>query len=67
MKQSDVNDLITDRVDEMENGVQREFVNWVLQFERENMDKENAPYKQDYRNKIEDLDLSSAPTDNVKK
>jgi hypothetical protein len=57
MKQQEVNSLILDEVDEIENEMRREFIDWILRFERSKMDRESPHYKDDFKKQLKSFDL----------
>lgn len=55
MKQSDINRLITEKVDQMEDADQRQFIQDILAYERAKMDREKPHYKDEYHDKIDEF------------
>lgn len=54
MNVDEVNRLITNEVDDIEDGDTKQFIRKILKFERGNMGKDNYEYKKTYRNLIKD-------------
>lgn len=52
MDADEVNQLITNEVDNISDKNRKQFVRRILKFERGNMDKENYEYKESYKNMI---------------
>lgn len=55
MDAEEVNQLITDEVDNISDKNQKQVVRKILKFERGNLDKENYEYKQSYKNLIKEF------------
>lgn len=49
MRQPDVNRLITDKVDEIDDKGQRQFIKEILKFERDRLDQPMPRYTDDYK------------------
>lgn len=58
MKQSDINKLITDMVDEIDSTEEKQFIRDILAFERSKMDREQPHYKDTYQDHIEQYALN---------
>lgn len=58
MRQSEINKLITDMVDEIDSPEQKQFIREILAFERSKMDLENPHYKDTYQDQIEKYALT---------
>lgn len=54
MKKPEVNRLITDKVDEIDDKNQRQFIKEILKFERDNIDQPMPRYTADYKDLVED-------------
>jgi hypothetical protein len=55
MDADEVNQLITNEVDNISDKNRKQFVRRILKFERGNMDKENYEYKESYKNMIKEF------------
>lgn len=53
MEKEDVNELILDKVDEIEDSHIRQFIDDILRFERSELDKAQPHYKTDYKTYLE--------------
>lgn len=54
MEKPEVNRLITDKVDEIDEKDQRQFIKDVLQFERDNLDQPMPRYTEEFKEKVDD-------------
>jgi mannitol-1-phosphate/altronate dehydrogenase len=54
MEREDVNELILQKVDDIEDDGIRKFVEDILRFERAELDKKRPHYKDDYKTYLED-------------
>lgn len=52
MRPPEVNRLITDKVDEIEDDKQRDFIKEILKFERDHLDQPMPRYTDDYKQKV---------------
>lgn len=57
MHKPEVNRLITNKVDEIEDDDQREFIKRILKFERDNLDQPMPRYSDEYKDMIDDIVL----------
>lgn len=55
MEDTEINRLIENKVDQIEDSNQRQFIKDILAFERSKMDREQPHYKNDYHDKIDEL------------
>lgn len=60
MRKPEVNRLITDKVDEIEDKQQRQFIKEILKFERDNLDQPMPRYSDDYKDLVEEYVSESA-------
>ena len=58
MRESDINKLITDKVDEIEDRDSKQFIREIMAFERSKMDREQPHYKDEYQDMIEQYALT---------
>jgi hypothetical protein len=54
MERENVNELILQKVDEIEEDSNRRFVEAILRFERSNMDKEMPQYTRDFEDMLKE-------------
>lgn len=54
MRKPEVNRLITDKVDEIEDKGQRQFIKEILKFERDRLDQPMPRYTDDYKDLVEE-------------
>lgn len=52
--------MITDKVDEIEDKQQRQFIKEILKFERDNLDQPMPRYSDDYKDLVEEYVSESA-------
>jgi len=58
MKRQEVNGMILDQVEDIDDDQRRDFINWILRFERKNMDKKQPHFKGDFKQELNKYDLS---------
>lgn len=54
MKKPEVNRLITEKVDEIEDKEQRQFIKEILKFERDKLDQPMPRYSDDYKDLVDE-------------